>query len=373
MEPYKILIEITESMEMKILTPDADQVFNKWVSQVDSKKLKKSFGIDKDAITASESVKNVEKSGFFYFYSKSDQKKSQEGKGGKPEKINLSKVNETSLYSFSAECVEIDGWKEKKDFVPLFKNLKEVRCKRCDGKGTEKCNHCNNTRLIQCEECKGKEIRCEKCNGTGKISIRLEVKEINKKGDEKTREIEKTSKCPSCFGSGKILCQKCGGMGKIVCYNCKGNPIACRECSGYGIFYEWYDSPVPFIIPTNKEFYSFMLKKDEWMLKNKDYKTKLESAEAYPIQDPRELNEELRDVFGVISLDKELKKCVEETKKTYEDMDKNYEKGKSFEQPLKPISLVFLLRLFIETPKRKKFDIYALGTKNRYSIMTNQF
>ncbi|MFX0210700.1 MAG: hypothetical protein ACFFDT_32275 [Candidatus Hodarchaeota archaeon] len=51
---------------MKILTPDADQVFNKWLSKVDSKKLKKSFGIDKDAITASESVKKVEKSGFFF-------------------------------------------------------------------------------------------------------------------------------------------------------------------------------------------------------------------------------------------------------------------------------------------------------------------
>ncbi|MFX0210701.1 MAG: hypothetical protein ACFFDT_32280 [Candidatus Hodarchaeota archaeon] len=162
-------------------------------------------------------------------------------------------------------------------------------------------------------------------------------------------------------------------MGKIVCYNCKG-AITCREYNGYGIFYELYDSPVPLMIPNNKEFYSFMLKKDEWMLKDKDYKMKLESAEAYPIQDPRKLNEkEVTDFFGVLSLDKELKKCVEETKKTYEDMNKNYDKRRSFERPLKPISLVFLLRLFIETPKRKKFDIYALGTKNKYSIITNQF
>jgi hypothetical protein len=128
------------------------------------------------------------------------------------------------------------------------------------------------------------------------------------------------------------------------------------------------------MIPNNKEFYSFTLKKDEWLLKVTNFKMKLESAEAYPIQDPRKLNEkELKGFFGVLSLDKELKKCIEETKKTYEDMDKKYDKGKSFERPLKPISLVFLLRLFIETPKRKKFDIYALGTKNKYSIMTNQF
>ncbi|MFW9904606.1 MAG: hypothetical protein ACFFFH_09760, partial [Candidatus Thorarchaeota archaeon] len=277
---------------MKILTPDADQVFENWLSKVDSKKLKNVFGIDKEAITASESVSKVEKSGFFYFYSKSDQKKKNlDDKRGKPEKINPLRANEIILYSFSSEGVDRNAWKEKKDFVPLLKNLKEVRCKRCDGKGTEKCSSCNNSRLIQCEVCKGKEIRCEKCNGTGKISVRLEVKEIDNKGDEKSRKIEKTSKCPSCFGSGKITCQKCGGIGKVVCYDCKGNPIACRDCNGYGFFYELYDSPVPLMIPTNKEFYSFMLKKDEWMLKYKDYKMKLESAEAYPIQDPKELNE----------------------------------------------------------------------------------
>ncbi|MFW9906536.1 MAG: hypothetical protein ACFFFH_19675 [Candidatus Thorarchaeota archaeon] len=359
---------------MKILTPDADQVFDKWLSKVDSKKLKKAFGIDIEAVTVSESVKKVEKSGFFYFYTKFEEKKSLEGKGGEPEKINLSKVNEITLYSFSSEGVDGNAWKEQKHFVPLLKNLKEVRCKRCDGKGTEKCNSCNNSRIIECDECKGKGIRCKKCKGTGKCSIILEVKEIDKKGDEKTKKIEKTSKCPSCFGSGKINCQKCGGTGRIVCYDCKGNPTACRECNGYGIFYELYDSPVPLIKTAKKDFYSFMLKKDEWMLKDIDYKMKLESAEAYTIQDPRELNEkELKDFFGVLSLDKELKNCIEETKKTYEDMNKKYDKGKSFERPLKPILLVFLLRLLIETPKRKRFDIYALGTKNKYSIMTNQF
>lgn len=60
---------------MKILTPDADEVFNKWLSKVDSKKLKKSFGIEKEAITAAESVKKVEKLAFLFFYSEVRQKK----------------------------------------------------------------------------------------------------------------------------------------------------------------------------------------------------------------------------------------------------------------------------------------------------------
>ncbi|UCG03112.1 MAG: hypothetical protein JSW11_03800 [Candidatus Heimdallarchaeota archaeon] len=359
---------------MKIQTSDADEVFNKWLTKVDSKKLKKSFGIEKEAITAAESVKNVEKSAFLFFYSEIQKKKSLGAKEQKPEKINASKLADITFYSFSSEGVKTDTWKEKKDFVPLIKNLKELRCKRCDGKGTEKCGHCNNSRLITCDECKGKEIKCDKCKGSGNHTITLEVKEINKKGEEKTSKIEKATRCPSCFGSGKFNCHKCGGTGKIVCYECKGNPKTCRECNGHGLFYEFYKSPVPLIITPSKQFYSFMVKKDEWMLKDKYYNQKLESAESYPFQDPRDLNEkELKELFGVISLDKELRKCIEDTKKAFEEMEKEYKKGKSFERPLRPILLVFLLRMYIETPKRKKFDIYALGTKNKYIIMTNQF
>jgi hypothetical protein len=359
---------------MKILTPDADEVFNNWLSKVDSKKLKKSFGIEKEAITAAESVKKVEKSALLYFFSERQKKKSLGEKRHKSEVITVSKLKDITFYSFSSDGVDITAWKEKRDFVPLLKSLKEVQCKRCKGKGTEKCSRCNNSLLITCEECKGKGISCYDCKGSGKHSITLEVKEVTKKGDEKAKRIERTSHCSSCFGLGKINCQKCGGTGKIVCYGCKGNPIACRECNGHGIFYEFYDSPVPLIITPNKEFYSFMVKKDEWMLKDRDYNWKLESVESYPIQDPKNLNEkELREVFGVLSLDKELRKCIEETKKAFEDMYKEYNKFKSFERPLKPILLVFLLRLLIETPRKKKFNIYALGTKNKYSIMTNQF
>ena len=82
---------------------------------------------------------------------------------------------------------------------------------------------------------------------------------------------------------------------------------------------------------------------------------------------------ELKDLFGVVSLDKDLKRCIDETRKSWEDLKKSFSKGKSFEKPLKPISLIVLLRLAIETPKKKRFDIYALGTKDRYSIMTNRF
>jgi hypothetical protein len=109
-------------------------------------------------------------------------------------------------------------------------------------------------------------------------------------------------------------------------------------------------------------------------MKDKEYTKKLESAEAFLIQDPKKLTEkELKDFFGVVSFDKDLKRCIDETQNSWEDLEENYSKGKSFEKPLKPISLIVLLRLAIETPKKKKFDIYALGTKDRYSIMTNRF
>ena len=360
---------------MKILTPDADEVFTKWLSNVDSKKARKSFGIDKNAITASENVKEVEKSAFLYFFSKSDIKKKSLGeKEGKPEKTLVSKLKDMTFYSFSSEGIDKNAWKKRDDFVPLLKNLKEVRCKRCNGKGTEECNQCHNSRLISCDECKGKEIKCKRCSGSGKYTIALEVKELNKKGDEKTKKIEKTTQCPSCLGLGKENCQKCGGTGKIVCYNCKGNLIACQECHGHGVFYEVYSSPVPLKITPSKVFHSFLVKKDEWMLKDRDYKQKLESAESYHIHDVNKLNEKvLKEFLGILSLDKDLRKCLEETKRSYNDMNKEYDKGKSVERPLKPIFLVFLLRLLVETPKRNKFDIYALGTKNRFTIMTNHF
>lgn len=163
-------------------------------------------------------------------------------------------------------------------------------------------------------------------------------------------------------------------MAKIACYECKGNPVACKECGGYGFFYNVSDSPVPLAIRPRKEFYSFMAKKDQWMLKDKEYNQKLEAAETYTVNDTKLLNEkDLRDLFGVVRLEKDLQKNIDETKRTWENLAKDYEKGKSSEKPQKPISLVFLLRLDIETGKGKKFDVYALGTNDRYAIMTNRF
>ena len=358
---------------MKLSSLDADEVFNKFLSRVDSKKLKKSFGIEKVAITASESVKDVEKSAFLFYNSQiSGKKKNQVGKETKPEKISVSKLKDITFFSFS-ESIDANAWKGK-DSVPMLKNLKEVYCEKCGGKGSKKCDRCNNSRLIICEDCKGKGVNCDNCRGSGKITIELEVRKVDKRGNEKKIAGEKrTHQCSICFGSGRIICKKCGGTGKTVCYECKGNPIACRECNGVGVFFELFGSPVPLKITPGKEHYSFMVKKDEWMLKNKDYSQKLESAESYPIHDPKKLNEkDIKELFGVISLDKDLKKCIDETRKSWENLEKDYNKGKSSERPLKPISLVFLLRLAIVTPKNKKFDVYALGTKNRYSIMTNR-
>ncbi|MFX1282525.1 MAG: hypothetical protein ACFFB5_02680 [Promethearchaeota archaeon] len=361
---------------MMLLLPDADEVFNTFLTNNSSKELKKSFGIEKEAITAAECVKEVEKSAFLFFHSQfSRKKKTSIEKELKPEKIDVLKLNDITFFSFSSEGVDANVWKGK-DFVPMLKNLKEIRCRECNGKGFKSCNRCNDSRFITCEECNGKERSCDKCKGSGKIIFDLDVKEVNKRGDEKRKTEKKTYQCTSCFGTGKIVCKKCGGSGKIVCYECKGNPIVCPECKGFGKLYELHDSHVPIIyIPSrSKNSYSFMVKKDKWMLKEKDYNQKLEDAESYSISDPKKLNDkDLKELFGVISLDKDLKKCIDETKKTFENLSKDYDSGKSSEEPLKPISLVFLLRLVIETPKKKKFDIYALGTKKKYSIMTNRF
>jgi len=256
----------------------------------------------------------------------------------------------------------------------MLKNLKEVRCKKCSGKGTKKCDKCNDSRSISCEDCNGKGTeKCNPCDGKGTITAELKVLEVNRKGEKKTKYEKRMYQCQRCFGSGKRACKNCGGTKTIVCYECKGNSVSCRECDGVGMHYELKNGPVPLAITPGKELHSFLTKKDEWMRKDKEYQKKLESAETLSIQDPQQLNEkDLKNLFGVLELDKDLKKCIDETRKTFEELQKGYEKEKSPEKPLKPISMVLLLRLAVETAKKKKFDIYALGTKNRYALMTNR-
>jgi len=52
---------------MKLSSPDADEVFFKFLERIDSKKINKTFGVAKEAITSAENVKSVEKSAFLYF------------------------------------------------------------------------------------------------------------------------------------------------------------------------------------------------------------------------------------------------------------------------------------------------------------------
>jgi hypothetical protein len=361
-------------MKMKLASPDADEVFNKFLSRINSKNLKKVFCIPKDAITVAENVKEVEKSAFLFFISeKQKQKLDSKKKSPKLLEVQASRLKEIKFYSFK-ESVDIDAWRGA-DYVPIIKNLKEVRCKVCRGTGAKKCGKCNDTRSISCENCKSKgDEECNHCSGSGKITYELKIIEINKKGNENKKYEKKSYQCPKCIGLGKITCKRCGGTGKDVCYECKGNPIACRECNGVGMSYELTESPVPLTILPGKEHYSFLTKKDEWMRKDKEYQKKLETAEAIEINEPTKLNEKyLKDLFGVLEFDKGLKKCIDDTKRIFKKLKKDFDQGKSPEKPLTPISLIFLLRLAVETPKGKKFDIYSLGTKNKYSIMTNRF
>jgi hypothetical protein len=358
---------------MKLATPDADEVFSRFLDRADSKRIKKTFGLEKNAITAAENVRNIEKSAFLYFTSEVLAKKKQDkDQKSKSDMISPSKIDDIIFYAFSGR-VDIENWKGN-DRVPTLKDLEEVKCDKCGGKGTQKCKKCNDSRILTCKDCKDGYNTCRRCDGKGKLTIELEIREVGGRGDEKKKRERREHMCQECFGSGKISCRTCQGMAKIACYECKGNPHACNNCGGFGFFYSVSDRPVPLAIQFRKEFYSFMAKKDRWMLKDKEYNKKLESAETYNISEAKMLNEKnLRELFGVVNLDKDLQKNIDETKKTWENLEKDYEKGKSQEKPKQPISLIFLLRLDIETAKGKRFDIYALGGKDKYAIMTNGF
>lgn len=359
---------------MRLLTPDADEVFGKFIQQTDNKKVKKFFGIDKSAITAAEYVKNVDKSGFFFFTSKVDPKgaKSIKKKDLKSMEISAKKISKERFYSFK-ESISESAWKGK-DKVLLSNRIKKITCDKCNGKGFKPCDKCKGKTSITCEDCKGKgSYKCNKCDNED-FSIEIEVIEVDSKGKERKKILKLDNYvCGNCLGAKEIKCKTCNSHGTIVCYECYGKgKITCSACGGVGFSYEVFEGVVPIKIEGKQIPHTFTTKRDKWMLNDKELSTKIDSAETYSFKNLDNFKDnEFEELYGVPKLDKDLQKLIEETKKNFESLEKEFKKGKGSERPLFPIDLVILLRLQVESQKGKKCDVYALGTKNKWTYVTN--
>ena len=359
---------------MQLLTPDADEVFSKFIQQTDDKKIKKFFGVDKPAITAAEYVKNVDKSGFFFFSSQIDPKeaKSISEKDLKSWEVSAEKISKEKFYSFK-DAVDESKWKGK-DKVLMSANIKKITCERCKGKGFKSCDKCKGKMTVSCNDCKGKGgSKCNKCEKNDLI-VEIEVIEVDSNGKESKKSLKIDELiCNNCLGTKESRCRTCNGTGTVLCHECQGKGnFLCDECKGAGFSYRLYEGVVPIKIKGKSIPNTFTTKRDKWMLDDKELSSKIEAAETFEFNSLDKFNEsEFEDLFGVPKLDKDLLNLIEDTRKHFSSLEKDFKKRKAAEKPLFPIDLVILLRLQVESQKGKKCDVYALGTINKWTYVTN--
>ena len=142
--------------DVRIKTPNLDEIFEKWKQRSvrkDKKKMEKQFGtkgaiFSLDAVSAAEYVKDTQKEAAIYFAIK---KTVGAVTKGTEEKIVLApRVPRETYYSFKGKSnVNKDNWKGD-DKVPTYETLQTISCKNCNGKGYV-------------------EGKCKSCKGTGKI------------------------------------------------------------------------------------------------------------------------------------------------------------------------------------------------------------
>ncbi|MBS7250724.1 MAG: hypothetical protein KIH08_09090, partial [Candidatus Freyarchaeota archaeon] len=240
---------------MSMKSPTADDVFKKWLERTDLGKLEKAFSVkhvkfERSNVSASESVKNVEKHAVFFFHSKIEPSISKEAE---KKLVDIDELRKVTFYDFGNKQVDLTEWKDK-NLVPLYSSIREVSCSECNGKGFIACDKCKGSGTLECKKCKGTgSLTCDACKGEKKLHLKLKV--ITAEG--KKTDIEMPYNCDLCGGVVKFLfsltewkdknlvplyssirevsCSECNGKGFIACDKCKGSgTLECKKCKGTG-------------------------------------------------------------------------------------------------------------------------------------------
>jgi hypothetical protein len=350
---------------MTIKSPNADEVFDKWINKMKAKDLEKKFKVkkvpfQKSNITAAESVQNVEKHTVFYFQSE----KKVETSSKTDDKITDAKgVSKVKFYEFTG-AVDSEKWKGKSE-VPLYETLEPVDCQKCKGTGYINCKKCKGERLVSCKSCKGQgAVKCKDCDGKGSKEVTVT---ILKNGKDKTKK-KLTFNCPTCFGTGKLECKKCGGTGRVPCPECKANArYRCDKCKGYGQFFGYSIGTVPFketgaVVP-HLFFRPDVEKELGYRLSNA-----ITQVDGIQLRDVKKLNDtDVQAQLG-FELDSNAKKLMQNTKKTFENLVKS-----KVDKPLYPLYIFPVLELDIATPKGKKFKLFSIGSETGYTVIDRGF
>ncbi|TFF69053.1 MAG: hypothetical protein EU516_01680 [Promethearchaeota archaeon] len=316
--------------DIRIKTPNLDEIFEKWkqkASRTDHKKMEKQFGtkgaiFSLDAISAAEYVKDTLKEAAIYFAVKKTLGPAPKTKDENT--VTASKVAREYFYSFKGTGkVNKENWKEK-EMVPMFESIQAVPCNNCKGKGYV-------------------ENKCKTCGGTGMIEETLTVL---------VGEALKKEKRPFAYS-----CDACYGSGS--------RKDLCKECEGHKNLYKYEILPVPFqtVVTGLPVLHSSAQTKYEKEI-GEDLQKVLDDVEGIKFSDFKELESKVEASLGYMN--KNIKKTVSSAKSDH----KSYNKDKDT-QITTPIYLFPLIQMFCETKKGSKFEIYSLGSANKFMIYSN--
>ncbi|MFX1363341.1 MAG: zinc finger-like domain-containing protein [Promethearchaeota archaeon] len=317
-------------MSVRIKTPNLDEIFEKWkqkAARTDKKKMEKQFGtkgavFSLDAISAAEYVKDTMKEAAIYFAVK---KSLGPAPKGKEENLVIApKVGKEQYYSFKgAGNVNKENWKGD-DKVPHYESIQAVPCKNCRGKGYM-------------------ENKCKTCKGTGKIEETIVVLV----GEEQRKEK-------------KIFSYPCG-----VCYGTGNRSEPCKECGGHKNMYKYEILPVPFktVITGVPILHSSAQTRYEKEIGD-DLHKMIEDVEGIRFSNFKELESKVEPSLGYMN--KNISKTVGAARSDY----KNYEKDNNA-QITSQIYLFPMIQMFCETKRGSKFEIYSLGSGNKFMIYSN--
>jgi hypothetical protein len=316
--------------DIRIKTPNLDDIFEKWKqksARTDRKKMEKEFGtkgavFSLDAVSGAEYVKDTMKEAAIYFAIK---KTIGSVSNDKDETlVTAPRVGREQYYSFKGSGkISKEQWNGK-DSVPVFESIQSVPCKNCRGKG-----------FI--------ENKCKTCKGLGKIEENFNVLV----GEEQKKEKKLFSyPCGACYGSGN-----------------RTEP--CKECAGHKNLYKYETLPVPFqtVVTGVPVLHSSAQTKYEKEI-GEDLHKMIEDVEGIKFNNFKELESKSEASLGYIN--KNISKTIGAARSDH----RKHEKDKDT-QITTQIHLFPMIQMFCETKRGSKFEIYSLGSGNKFMTYSN--